>query len=208
VTVGAYPDLAISSRITGVSGGTITLNGNMTSTVGDPDGSNHSPVASVSVDPGTDLAITQDPPTPNPAISAGTATFVLRPSNNGPYPASAGAQVSFPLPAGFTVNMVTASPGWSCTSTGSPVTVSCVFADSLASGASGTLTIVTTVPTVVTTTTYSGITASIAPNTGGPVDPVASNNTAARSLNVLPDGVDLSISKASRRPWWRWEPTW
>jgi uncharacterized repeat protein (TIGR01451 family) len=56
VAVGAYPDLAISTRITGVSGGTITLNGNMSSTVGDPDGSNHSPVASVSVDPGTDLA--------------------------------------------------------------------------------------------------------------------------------------------------------
>jgi uncharacterized repeat protein (TIGR01451 family) len=196
VTVGAYADLAISTRITGVSGGTITLNGNMTSTVGDPDGSNHSPVASVSVDPGTDLAITQDPPTPNPAISAGTATFVLRPSNNGPYPASAGAQVSFPLPAGFTVNTVTASPGWSCTSAGSPVTVSCVFGGSLASGASGTLTIVTAVPTVVTTTTYSGITASIAPNAGGPVDPVASNNSASRSLNVLPDGVDLSISKS------------
>jgi uncharacterized repeat protein (TIGR01451 family) len=196
VTVGAYPDLAISTRITGVSGGTITLNGNMSSTVGDPDGSNHSPVASVSVDPGTDLEISQDPPTPNPAISAGTATFVLRPSNNGPYPASAGAQVSFPLPAGFSVNSATGSPGWSCTSAGSPVTVSCVFGGSLASGASGTLTIVTTVPTVVTTTTYSGITASIAPNTGGPVDPIAFNNTAARSLNVLPDGVDLSISKS------------
>jgi uncharacterized repeat protein (TIGR01451 family) len=76
------------------------------------------------------------------------------------------------------------------------VIVSCVFAGSLASGASGTLTIVATVPNVTGSTSFLGITGSIAPNAGGPVDPIAFNNSAARNLSVLPDGVDLSISKS------------
>ena len=195
VAVGVYPSLVIATRITGVAAGTVTLSGNISSTIGDPELSNNSPVASVAVNPGTDLAVTQDAPAPNPAPSSGTATFVLRPSNGGPHAATAGANVVFPLPAGFSVNSASGSTGWSCAAAGAPVTVTCNFAGSLASGASGTLTIVATVPSVLSNTTYSNITATIAPNAGGPADPVAANNTAARSLSVLPDGVDLSVSK-------------
>jgi uncharacterized repeat protein (TIGR01451 family) len=193
--VGAYPNLPIVTKVTGVGSGTITLSGNITSTVGDPDLSNNSPVASVSVNPGTDLAVTQSAPTPSPAISGGSVTFALQPSNGGPYPASAGANVTFPLPAGFTVTSSTGSTGWACASAGSPAIVTCTFAGSLASGASGTLTIVATAPTVATPTVYSNITATIAPNSGGPADPNAANNAAARNLTVSPDGLDLSVTK-------------
>ena len=196
LAVGAFPNLPIVTRIVGVAGGTITLNGNLASTVGDPDPSNNSPVASVAVDPGADLAVTQDPTAPNPASSGGLVTFVLRPSNNGPYPASAGANVTFPLPAGFAVTSATGSAGWSCAWAGAPPTVTCTFAGSLAAGASGVLTIAATAPTVATSTAFNNITATIAPNAGGPVDPTASNNTASRNLSVAPDGVDLSITKS------------
>ena len=196
VAVGAYPNLPIVTRITGVGSGTITLSGNMTSTVGDPDPSNNSPVASVTVNPGTDLAVTQSAPSPSPATSGGNVTFTLQPSNAGPYPATAGANVTFPLPAGFGVTSATGTAGWTCVSSGSPVTVTCTFAGSLASGASGTLTILATAPAVATPTTYINITATIAPNAGGPADPNPANNTAARNLTVLPDGLDLSIAKS------------
>lgn len=194
--VGAYPSFPIVTRITGAAGGTVTLSGNISSSVGDPDSSNNSPVASVTVNPGTDLAVTQDPPSPNPATSGNAVTFTLRPSNLGPYPATAGAQVSFPLPAGFAFSSATPSAGWVCPDPSPGTTVTCTFAGSLASGASGVLTIVATTPSVATPTVFNNITATIAPNVGGPADPNASNNSATRSVTVSPDGLDLSVTKS------------
>ncbi|MDQ2797819.1 MAG: hypothetical protein M3Y06_11790, partial [Actinomycetota bacterium] len=120
---------------------------------------------------------------------------MLQPSNAGPDAATAGANVSFALPAGFVVTSDTGSTGWTCSAAGSPAVVTCTFAGSLASGASGTLTIVATAPAVVAPTIFNNITATIAPNAGGPADPNAANNTATRSLTVAPDGADLSITK-------------
>ncbi|MEO8523607.1 MAG: SdrD B-like domain-containing protein [Caldimonas sp.] len=193
---GAYPNLAIVTKLTGAASGTVTLSGNITSTVGDPDLSNNSPVSSVGVTPGADLAVTQSAPSPATAVNGAAVTFVLQPSNAGPNAATAGASVSFPLPAGFAVTSATGSAGWVCASAGAPATVTCTFAGSLASGASGTLTIVTSAPTVATPTNYTGITATIAPNSGGPTDPNAANNTATRSVIVSPDGLDLSATKS------------
>ncbi len=195
LAVGAYPDLPIVTRITGVASGTITLNGSISSTVGDPDPSNNAAVASVTVNAGTDLAVTQDPPAPNPATSGTSITFVLRPVNNGPYPATAGATVTFPIPAGFSVNTATGSTGWSCISSGSPATVTCNFAGSFASSAAGVLTVVATTPSVSVVTAYNNITATIAPNSGGPADPVSGNNSAAVNVTVTPDGLDLRVFK-------------
>ncbi len=118
VAVGPYADLPIVTKIVGVSAGTVTLNGNIASTVGDPVPTNNSPVGSVAVSPGADLTITQDVPSPSPAPSLTPVTFTLRPSNLGPYAASAGAQVTFPLPAGFVVISSTGSAGWTCASAG------------------------------------------------------------------------------------------
>ena len=191
----AYGALPIVTRITGAAGGTVTLSGSISSTVGDPEPSNNTPVASVTVQPGADLAVAQDPPSPPTVVAGNTATFVLRPSNLGPSAQTAGATVTFPLPSGFAVVSATGSAGWSCASSGAPPVVTCTFAGSLASGAAGTLTVVATTPAVSATTAYNGITATIAGNAGGPADPDASNNTAARNLVVNPDGADLRIAK-------------
>ncbi len=196
IPVGNYSSFPISTRITGVTGGTVTLNGSITSSTGDPDLSNNAVVASVTVNPGADLTITQDAITPNPATSGSPITFVLHPANNGPYPATTGATVTFPLPAGFVVTSNTGSVGWSCTNSGSPATVTCVDSGSLASGSSGTLTVIATAPPVAAVTSYNNITATIATNAGGPADPDSSNNSAAASVAVAPDGLDLSISKS------------
>ena len=195
VGVGAYASFPIVTTITGASSGTITLSGSIASSVGDPDSTNNTAVASVSVDPGTDLAVTQDPPAPNPATVGSAVTFVLHPSNAGPNAATAGATVSFPLPTGFTVSSATGTTGWLCTSAGTPPTVTCTFAGSLASGASGSLTITALPPAVSTPTAFTAITATIAPNAGGPADPNPANNSAARNVTVSPDGLDLSVSK-------------
>lgn len=193
--VGAYPSFVIATRVLGVGSGTVTLNGSLTSSVGDPDLSNNTTVASVSVNPGADLAISQAVPSPSPAVSGSNVTFTLQPSNLGPSAAGTGATVSLPLPAGFGVVSNTGTAGWNCSNAGNPVVVTCSFAGSYTAGAGGTLTITAVAPVVATPTAYNNITATIAANAGGPADPVASNNAAAVNLNVLPDGVDLSITK-------------
>ncbi len=54
---------------------------------------------------------------------------------------------------------------------------------------------VATTPSVLVPTPYNNITATIAPNVGGPADADSTNNSAARNLTVSPDGVDLSVTK-------------
>ena len=192
---GTYPVLTLMTQ-TSASGGTVSLNGNISSPVADPDTANDAALASVAVSPGSDLAITQDVPSPGTVTPGNAVTFVLRPSNAGPSAAAAGANVTFPLPAGFVVTSATGSAGWSCAPAGSPATVTCDFAGSLATAASGVLTVVATAPAVTASTNFAGITATIAPNPGGPPDPTAGNNTAARSVVVAPDGADLSVNKS------------
>jgi hypothetical protein len=122
-------------------------------------------------------------------------TFVLRPSNLGPYDATTGANVSFPLPADFTLTSATGTNGWTCSSAGSPITVTCSLGSNFASGANSVLTIVTGTPATVSGNTNFTLTGTVAVNPGGPTDPIAGNNTAARTVTVTPIGLDLGVSK-------------
>ncbi len=194
----AYSSLSIATKISAqVSSGTLTVGGSIGQTiVGDPVSANNSATASVTVNPGLDLAITQDVASPSSANAGGTAmTFVLRPSNLGPYDASTGANVTFPLPTGFTLTSATGTNGWTCLSAGSPITVTCSLNSNLASGAGSVLTIVTGTPATVAGSTVYTLTGTVAVNGGGPTDPIAGNNTAARSVTVVPVGLDLSLTK-------------
>ena len=195
----AYPALSIVTKIASqISGGTLTVGGSISeTTVGDPVSSNDSATASVTVNPGLDLQITQDAASPASANAGGTAmTFVLRPSNLGPYDAATGATVSFPLPSGFTLTSASGTNGWTCGSAGSPITVTCALNSNLASGAGSVLTIVTGTPATVSSSTVYTLTGTVSVNAGGAADQVAGNNTAARSVTVTPVGLDLSLTKS------------
>ena len=193
-----YPTLSIVTKISAqVSSGTLTVGGSIgQTTVGDPVAANDSATTSVTVNPGLDLQITQDVPSPASANAGGTAmTFVLRPSNLGPYDATTGANVTFPLPVGFTLTSAVGTNGWTCSSSGSPITVTCSLGSSLVSGAGSVLTIVAGTPATVAGSTPYTLTGTVAVNLGGPTDPIASNNTAARTVTVTPVGLDLGLSK-------------
>ena len=194
----AYPALSIVTKITSqIVGGTLTVGGSIAETgVGDPVASNNGATASVMVNPGLDLQITQDVPSPNSANAGGAAmTFVLRPTNLGPYDATTGATVSFPLPAGFSLASANGTNGWTCTSAGSPITVTCSTNSNFASGATSVLTIVTGTPVTVPVSTQYSLIGTVAVNASGPTDPIAGNNTASRDVIVVPEGLDLSLTK-------------
>lgn len=193
----AYPTLSIVTKITSqIASGTLTVGGSIAETmVGDPVTSNNSATASVLVNPGLDLQITQDVPSPISANAGMPMTFVLRPTNLGPYPANTGANVSFPLPAGFTLTGASGTNGWTCSQAGNPIIVTCNSNGNFASGATSAITIVAGTPATVTGSTQYILTGTVAVNTGGPTDQIASNNTAARTVTVVPVGLDLSLTK-------------
>lgn len=196
----SFAGLNLVTTVSGVSSGNILLGADISSlVVSDPDASNNGPTKSIQVDPGADLRITQGAPSPTPGIEGQNVTFSLNPSNLGSSAATAGLDVTYQLPVGFTFVSSSVSSGsatgWgACTVDGANL-VTCSNTGSYASGRSNTLQIVATPPVVGSSTVYNNITATIAPRAGSPSDPVAGNNTAQVNLTVAPNGVDLSLTK-------------
>lgn len=178
------PDISIVGRVTGAVTGTLTNTVTATAATSDPN-PNNTVTADVTVTAGTDLSIGKSI-SPSPALSGQTATFTLTPRNNGPFSAST-VTVTDTLPAGF-VYVSSAGTGWSCGESAGAVT--CTRA-TYAVGATDNITIVTTAPTVagVTAATNSAV---IAASTA---DPTSSNNTVTLNFSVVPDGVDLALTK-------------
>lgn len=199
LAVGAsFSGLNIVTRVTDVSSGVATITPHLNSTVADPFPSNNAMTASVQVNAGADLAITQAAPSPSPAHPGDAVTFTLLPSNLGPSSATNGVSISYPLPAGFSyVSSSSTSGAWSCSPAGQVIT--CQHPSAFVSGASDQLQIVATAPAATQLDSYNGITATISHNAGNPADPNSANNSAAVNLNVMPTGAGLTVSK-SRSP--------
>ncbi|TCS36504.1 putative repeat protein (TIGR01451 family) [Paucimonas lemoignei] len=189
--VGTLPDISIGVKQTGAVTGTITTTGVVTisGSATDYNNSNDSSTANVTVTTGTDLAITKTASTATPA-SGQAMSFTLLPRNLGPFAATSVA-VTDTLPAGFS-GIGASGTGWSCGVAGQ--TVTCTAA-SYAVGASNNITVTATAPTVLSTTPFTN-TAQI---TSATPDPHSGNDSGSASVTVLPDGVDLSITK-SRSP--------
>jgi uncharacterized repeat protein (TIGR01451 family) len=183
------PAITLVAQETGAITGTITNEVAVSAATGDPDLDNNTITEDTEVTLGTDLAITKSV-APNPVISDGTATFTLRPRNNGPFPA-VNVVVTDTLPAGFTYVNASGS-GWSCSHDGSPTggIVTCTRA-TYAVGATDNILIDTTAPTVVAVTPAAN-SADIDSDTQ---DPVPANDSTTLNFNVVPDGVDLSVIK-------------
>lgn len=178
------PDISIVGRVTGAVTGTLTNTVTATASTSDPN-PNNTVTADVTVTAGTDLSIGKSV-SPSPALSGQTATFTLTPRNNGPFSAST-LTVTDTLPSGFTY--VSASgTGWVCGEAAG--TVTCTRA-TYAVGATDNIIIATTAPTVA------GVTAAVnsAVIASSTADPTSSNNTATLNFSVVPDGVDLGLTK-------------
>lgn len=118
----------------------------VTSDTSDPDTSNNMAMGSISVDALADLAVTKGD-LPDPVIAGETLTYTLDITNNGPSTA-VNALIEDIVPAGTVITSVSATGGSSSCNAGVPGDSSqpttCTF-DSLANGASRTMTIMVTV---------------------------------------------------------------
>ena len=186
--VGALPDIAITGKVTGVTTGTITSTGVVTISglVTDVNAANNGSTANITVTAGTDLSIAKTASSSAPA-GGQAMTFTLIPRNLGPFSA-ANVSVVDTLPDGFTAIGATGT-GWTCSVSGQTITCN---AANYAVGASNNIVVSATTPLVSSSTPFINI-ASISSTTP---DGVSANNSASVNFNVLPDGVDLSITKS------------
>ncbi|MFP5391173.1 MAG: CARDB domain-containing protein, partial [Gammaproteobacteria bacterium] len=185
--LGALPDITVNAKVTGATTGTITSAAavSISGSAVDYDSTNNSATANLTVSVGTDLALSKGASSNTPAAGA-PMSFTLAPRNTGPF-AATGVTVTDNLPAGFAVTSASGA-GWSCAINGQAVT--CTTA-SYAVGATDDITIGATAPAAVSATNYTN-TAQIASATP---DANAANDVASKSVTVLPDGIDLAITK-------------
>ena len=185
--LGDLPNIVISTRATGAFTGTLTTIGTVaiSGSAIDFNNSNDTSTVDVQITTGTDLAMTK---TASAAVVGGNQamSFTLLPRNLGPF-AATNVSVSDTLPAGFT-NISASGTGWTCGVVAQ--TVTCTSA-SYAIGASNDITVNASAPAVASTTTFTN-TASISSDTP---DGVSANNSGSVNVDVLPDGVDLSLTK-------------
>ncbi|WP_338845225.1 SdrD B-like domain-containing protein [Massilia sp. W12] len=186
--IGALPDILITARITGAQLGVITsaASVSVTGAATDYNSSNDTASADISVTSGADLAITKL--VSSVLVASGdNVSFTLQPRNNGPF-ASSNLTVIDTLPAAFT-GINASGPGWSCGVSG--LTITCTRA-SYAVGAADDITISASAPAVALATPLIN-SASIGAQTP---DGVNSNDSSSVNFSLMPDGVDLSISKS------------
>ncbi|WP_295762062.1 SdrD B-like domain-containing protein [Undibacterium sp.] len=186
--VGSLPDIVITGKVTGVTTGTITSTGvvAISGPVTDVNAANNGSTADITVTAGTDLSIVKSASSSAPA-GGQAMTFTLAPRNLGPFSA-ANVSVVDTLPDGFTA-IGAVGAGWTCAV--SAQTVTCNAAN-YAVGAISNIVVSATTPLVGSSTPFTN-TATISSSTP---DGVSANNSASVNFNVMPDGVDLSISKS------------
>lgn len=196
----AYPELSIDTRLANtVTSGTVTLSGSISSNTKDPLPNNNTSYKTVSVLPGADLQVAVAVDSAQ-VVPGGTVSYTLTATNNGPSAATAGLDVTFQLPAGFTpVGVpVPTGTGWGACSWSSQL-LTCPYAGSFAKDRIDTINVTATAPNDSTPTQYKAANdskATIAGKSGEPADPHSSNNTDRKDLIVTPAGaVDLAFSK-------------
>ena len=175
------------------SGGTVTNSATVAPAFGgvaDPDTSDNSTTVDTTVTPGADVRIAQKVVlSATPIVAGADVSFRIDPRNGGPAVATS-VTVTDPLPAGWTY-LSADGPGWACGATAN--VVSCTRA-SMAVGATDDTTVVARAPDTATVGSGASYvnTASIAATSD---DPDTGNNSASVTVNVLPDGADLALTK-------------
>ncbi|WP_167230648.1 SdrD B-like domain-containing protein [Massilia rubra] len=184
---GALQLITINTKATGTTTGTITTTGVVTISGSATDFNNSNDASSVNtiITVGTDLAVTK-------TVSQGLVgsgqpvSFTLAPRNLGPMLAT-NVVVSDSVPAGFVVIGATGT-GWTCTVNGQ--NVSCTR-PTYAVGDAQDIVVSATAPSVQAQTNATNTT-TIGSDTP---DGDTSNNSGSVNISIVPDGIDLSITK-------------
>ncbi|HET6828213.1 MAG TPA: hypothetical protein VFH35_06020, partial [Ramlibacter sp.] len=192
----------VTGRIIAAAGSTITSSTSVAvsgsappGTPQDPSTGNNTALASITVNPGSDVTVTKVRSVPGNLIVGQAFNFVLTPSYTGDSPTS--LTISDTLPANYTIGAVAASQnGWTCGVAGQ--TVSCTKPSGTSAGlnqALGTITIPVTVASsgaaVVNSATIGSAT----------FDPDATNNTGNDGgVNLLDPTVNLGVTKTGPTP--------
>jgi uncharacterized repeat protein (TIGR01451 family) len=173
--------------LTGILSNTATI----TTTTNDPDQNDNTSTVNTPVESHSNLGVTKSA-TPDPAPIGGPAMFAIDYSASGPSTAT-NATITDTLPAGTLFSSISAS-GWSCTTpaVGTNGVVSCT--NTLAPGASGTVTINGSIDPSVTAGTLIANTASI---TSDAVDSDSTNDSASDDFTAqFVSGLDITKNAA------------
>mgnify|MGYP000144404910 CR=1 FL=1 len=177
------PALTINAKVTGAITGTITDTATISATTGDPNPNNDTATQDTDINNGTDLSLSKQ--VSQPVVAGETTTFTLQPRNLGPFDANT-VVITDTLPAGFTFISAT-STGWACSDLAG--TVTCNRSDFIV-GDVDDITITTNVPASGTGINNTAIISSATAEANN------SNNTGSVTFSIVPDGANLSISKA------------
>lgn len=184
---GALPVITINTKATGTTTGTITTTGVVTISGSATDFNNSNDAASVDtiITVGTDLSISK---TVSKALvgSGQQLSFTLAPRNLGPMTAT-DVVVNDSMPAGFAILNATGT-GWTCVINGQ--NISCTR-PSYAVGATIDIVITATAPNVIAQTDATNITNI----TSATPDGDTTNNNGSVNVSIVPDGVDLFLTK-------------
>jgi uncharacterized repeat protein (TIGR01451 family) len=137
-----------------------------------------------------DVAITETPGSPT-VSPGGTISYTVVVTNNGLSVANAPVWTQV-TPTNTTFNSITVAAGWTCVTpaVGVTGTITCTDGSALASGGSGTFTLVVNVPAATPGNTVISGTASVSSTTS---DPTPANNTATSTVTVTV--ADLALTQ-------------
>ncbi|WP_166869904.1 SdrD B-like domain-containing protein [Massilia mucilaginosa] len=184
---GDLPAITINTKATGSNTGTITTTGVVTISGSATDFNNTNDAASVNtiITVGTDLAVTKT--VSKALVGSGQAlSFTLAPRNLGPMTATS-VVVNDSMPAGFVIGTATGT-GWTCLINGQ--NISCTR-PSYAVGEAFDIVITATAPNVVAQTNATNITSIDSATPDGDT----ANNNGSVNVSIVPDGVDLFLTK-------------
>jgi uncharacterized repeat protein (TIGR01451 family) len=188
------PAVTLIARVN-ASGGTVTNSASIAPAdsggVPDPDSSDNTATVDTTVVVGADVRIAQKTViSALPAIAGSDVTFLIQPRNGGPGAANT-AQVSDPLPAGWTY-VSAGGPNWNCGNGGNVVQCS---RPTLPVGATDDITVVARAPANVLIDPAGATFTNTASISSSTADPDNTNNAGSVNVTVLRDGADLRLAK-------------
>lgn len=198
---GSLPLGSITGQITAAGSSTISSTSSVQvsgtappGTPQDPDVSDNTDVANITVTAGSDLRITKARSVSGNLLVGQALDFVLTPTYSGDSPGA--ITVTDTVPANYTIGTVSASQnGWACNVAGQ--TVTCTRAGGGVAGLNQPLGVITIPVTAAT----AGSPTNSANISSGTIDPTPANNTANDGgVTILAPTVNLGVNKAGPSP--------